>query len=244
MHIGQVVKDTVRGCTETNSWQRGEPPGSRVRRQSQWAGKERLPERLSPGGRWMRWEFHFNTAATQRETLRFVLTGKSSVWTPKPAALYQILTIWGLIINLNLKCGESLMGFPRFSMARSIISDIFALKSERRIELKYRRILPTNTSYVTGGYEPSCCWMGLTSWHKPLSLMRWKCAVDSASSCFLTLVLCRIWVRVDKEHWNDSQMEDANRGWILVWWSSPSEIIYLRAVRPTQWNRLFAGVQK
>lgn len=35
------------------------------------------------------------------------------VWTPKPATLYQILTIWGPIINLNLKCGESLMVFSQ-----------------------------------------------------------------------------------------------------------------------------------
>lgn len=63
---------------ETNSWQRGKLLGSRVRCQSQRGGKECLPERLSAGGRWMRWEFHFITAATQSKTLHFVLTGKSS----------------------------------------------------------------------------------------------------------------------------------------------------------------------
>lgn len=63
---------------ETNSWQHSEPLGSRMRCQSQRGGKEHLSERLSAGGRWMRWEFHFITAATQSKTLPFVLTGKSS----------------------------------------------------------------------------------------------------------------------------------------------------------------------
>lgn len=72
----QVVKDPVRGRfgAETNSWQHGEPLGSRVRCQSQRAGTEHL----SAGGRWMRWEFQSITAATQSKTLHFVLTGKSS----------------------------------------------------------------------------------------------------------------------------------------------------------------------
>lgn len=98
---------------ETNSWQCGEKLGSGVRCQSQQGGKERLPERLSAGERWMRWEFNFITAATQSKTLHVVLTGKSAMWTPKPATLYQILTIWALIINLKLKCGESLVVFSQ-----------------------------------------------------------------------------------------------------------------------------------
>lgn len=83
---------------EMNSWQRSEPLGSAVRCQSQRGGKEHLPEWLSAGGRWMRWESRFITAATQSKTLRFVLTVKSSMCEH----LHQQFCIesWRLMTNL------------------------------------------------------------------------------------------------------------------------------------------------
>lgn len=94
--------------------------------------------------------------------------------------------------------------------------------AQPRTEFKYKRILQTTTSYVTGGYEPSCSWMGpMNLLTQLLSVMFLKCTVDSASSsCSFTLFMCCIWVHLAKGHWNDCQMEDANRGHILVWWSS------------------------
>lgn len=236
---------------ETNSWQQGEPLGSRVRCQSHRAGKECLPERLSAGGRWMRWEFHFITAAIQSKTLHFVLTGKSSMWTPKPAALYQILTIWGLNINLNLKHGESLM----------VLAEVFYDTYHHfwHFCTKVRALhIPELNSNIKGSFKQShLTWQEVLSpvvgwdwWiYFPSQSFFWN--VDSTSWCILTLFTCCTWVHVDKGHWNDSQMEDAHRGRIRVWWNSPvrsfiwaqsdqlNEIVCSPACRNRNCDRLF-----
>lgn len=177
------------------------------------------------------------------------------VWTPKPATLYQILTIWGLIINLNLKCGESLMVFSQVFYDTSHhfwhfctkVRALHTLELNSNIKESFKQ-----PSYVTGDYEPSCSWMGLMNLlTQPLSDMFLKCTADSASSsCIFTPFMCGIWVHVDKGHCKDSQMEDA-RGQILVRWSSPvrsficaqsdqlNEIVYSPACRNRNCDWLF-----
>lgn len=189
--------------------------------------------------------FYYSSHSKQNSSLCFDRQ-IFQVWTPKPAALYQILTIWGLIINLNLKCGESLMVFSQvfYDTSRHFWHFCTKVRALHSLELNSNtsnnHILCDRRLWAQLFLDGTDEFIDTAPLSHVFEMYCRFCFFIMQFHAFHVLYLSPSGQRA-REWLSDGRCKQRAHPCLM---KQSSEIIYLHAVRPTQWNLFFASVQK